>query len=149
VGRARWLILPGILLSIALGISTAVPRFGPIEAGGGDITWRPTSITELSDSYTHGVGSVTLDLSGIDFTGHDKAIEVHLNFGDLHVILPPKVDTTVHAKVDTGDGHVFDTNWSGVSRPLYTVVDDGTDGAGGGTLNLTLKVNVGTLEVTR
>jgi predicted membrane protein len=120
-----------------------------MEGGGGDITWTPASIAEVSDNYGHGVGTVTLDLSNVDFKNQKKAVDVHVNFGDLKVILPPNVDTTVHAKVDTGDGHVFDTSWSGVSRPTYTVTDVGADGAGGGQLELTLKVNVGTLEVTR
>jgi hypothetical protein len=149
IGRARWLIAPGILLSLALAVSTAVPHFGPMERGGGDITWRPTSVAEISDSYAHGVGSVTLDLTGVDFTDHSKSVDVHVNFGDLHVLLPANVDATVTGQVDTGDGHIFDADWSGVRTAAHTVTDNGADGPGGGRLTLTLKVNVGTLEVSR
>jgi predicted membrane protein len=106
-------------------------------------------VAEISDSYGHGVGSVRLDLSGVDFANQHKSVEVHVNFGDLRIIVPENVDVTVHAKVDTGDGKVFGTDWSGVSRPTYTVTDLGADGPGGGRLDLDLKVNVGTLEVTR
>jgi phage shock protein PspC (stress-responsive transcriptional regulator) len=149
VGRARWLIAPGILLSVALAISSAVPHFGPMERGGGDITWTPTGVADISDSYGHGVGSVTLNLSQVDFTRQSKTVNVHVNFGDLRVILPAKVDVTVRAEVDTGDGRLFDSRWSGVSTPPHAVTDFGTDGPGGGHLELDLKVNVGTLEVTR
>jgi phage shock protein PspC (stress-responsive transcriptional regulator) len=149
VGRARWLIAPGILLSLALALSTAVHRVGPLEHGGGDVTWAPTSVAEVSDNYRHGVGTVRIDMSQVNFTDYSKTVNVHVNLGDVRVTLPSDVDVVVRAEVDTGDGQVFDTRWSGVSTPQRTIADDGADGPGGGHLLLIIKVNVGSLEVTR
>jgi phage shock protein PspC (stress-responsive transcriptional regulator) len=149
VGRARWLIAPGVLLSLALAISIHVGQITPFERGSGDVTWRPTSVAELSGSYTHGAGTVTLDLTRIDFTDRQKTINVHLNAGDLRVILPSTVDAAVRAKVGTGDARVFDTRWSGIGNGQHRVTDDGPDGPGGGRLELDIIVNLGTLEVNR
>jgi hypothetical protein len=149
VGRARWLIFPGILLSLALAVSSVAPRFGPIEAGGGDIRWSPTSFAEISDRYTHGAGTLELDLSQVDFTGHTKVITVHLNLGDARIMLPSKVDATVNAKVDTGDVRIFEDRWSGVNNAEHTITDNGTDGPGGGRLVINIKVNLGSVEVNR
>ena len=57
--------------------------------------------------------------------------------------------TTVHAKVNVGNSDVFGTTWDGVNNPSRTILDNDTDGVGHGHLILDLRVNAGTLEVTR
>ncbi len=146
-GRARWLIALGVLLSIALLIASVTER---VVTNGRSVTWRPTSIEQLDHTYTIDMGSALLDLSAVDFTGRSETIEVHVDVGDLTVILPSTVDTRVEVSVDVGNAGVFGTTWGGIGSSERTVTDDGVDGAGGGgELVLRATVDVGDLEVRR
>ena len=152
LGRARWLIAPGLLLTVALFVGSAMAGMQWHFAGApntGDLSWRPGSIAELQPSYTVAAGSGRLDLSGLDFTEHDTDVEVSVDVGGLEVVLPPNVDVDVDAKVHLGDGTVLHTQWSGIDKSGRHVADNGSDGPGGGHLHLTVTVNVGTLEVHR
>jgi hypothetical protein len=72
-----------------------------------------------------------------------------MNAGDLTILIPPRVDTTVHAKVNLGDARVFDNKWGGIGSPQRDVVDNDTDGPGGGTLIIDVQLNAGDLKVHR
>lgn len=149
-GRARWLIALGFVAAAALGISTiAETQVGRYEGSGSDVYWQPVSAQTMPDRYEHNFGNAVLDLSKVDFTDVDQALNVHLSFGDLEVILPPNVDATVSAEVKAGDAEIFDSTVSGFQSSPNEIVDLGADGAGGGKLNITLKINAGSAEVHR
>jgi len=149
-GRARWLIALGFIAAAALGISTiAETQVNRYEGSGSDVYWQPVSAQTMAERYEHNFGNAVLDLSKVDFTDQDEALSVHVSFGDLTVILPPDVDTTVRAEVNAGDAAIFDSKVSGFQNSPTDVVDFGTDGEGGGKLNITLKVNAGSAEVHR
>jgi hypothetical protein len=148
-GRARWLIPIGIVLTLGLGIATAVARIDPHPGRAGDITWVPGTVADIDDRYDASFGDATLDLTEVDFTGAQKNVSVTISAGSLTVLLPPKVDTVVDARVAVGQAHVFDSQWSGIGGPQRQITDNGTDGPGGGTLTLTVRVNAGDLEVRR
>ncbi|BCB86846.1 hypothetical protein Psuf_041590 [Phytohabitans suffuscus] len=149
-GRARWLIALGFVAAAALGISTiAEHEVGRYETSGSDVYWQPVSAQTMAERYEHNFGSAVLDLSKVDFTDQNEAITVHVSFGDLKVIVPPDVDTTVHAEVNAGDAQIFDNRSSGFQTSPGEIVDLGPDGEGGGKLNITIKVNAGSAEVHR
>jgi hypothetical protein len=146
-GRARGFIILGIILSLMLPV--AADEHNRQRSGRpGTVSWVPLTTSEISDSYDHRFGEATLDLSNVDFTGHDVVIRAEISFGQLTVILPEKVDAVVDADVSLGDATVFSYNISGagVNR---TERNEGTDGAGGGNLRLVLDVKFGHAEVTR
>lgn len=147
-GRARWLIVLGLVASAALGISTLAESYNS-EHADSPVVWRPTSHDALAERYQARFGDATLDLREIDFTGQDTPIEVRVDFGKLRVLVPPEVDTTVLTEVNAGDARIFDTRWSGVGEYPREVSDLGPDGAGGGSLRLILHVRAGDAEVTR
>ncbi|WP_281896421.1 PspC domain-containing protein [Phytohabitans aurantiacus] len=150
-GRARWLIALGVIAAAALGISTIaesqVNHYGG--TSGSDVVWQPKTIQAVADRYEHSLGRATLDLTQVDFTGQEQTIDVELNLGELEVILPPTVDVTVNSEVSAGDADVLGNTSSGFHVVPSEVVDNGTDGPGGGKINMTLKVNGGSLEVHR
>ncbi len=148
-GRARWLIPIGVVLMLALGVATAIARIDPHPGRAGDITWVPGTVADISDRYDASFGDATLDLTEVDFTGAQKDVAVTISAGSLTVLLPPKVDTEVVARVAVGNAHVFDSHWSGIGSPQREITDNGTDGPGGGKLTLTVRVNAGDLEVRR
>jgi phage shock protein PspC (stress-responsive transcriptional regulator) len=150
-GRARWLIPLGMVTVITLAVGAAADRADVAhwDRHNGDITWAPTSVAGVDDSYEQNFGNATLDLTNVDFAGSTKDVRIQLNAGNLTIVLPPDVDTTVHGAVNVGDARVFGEHWGGLGSPQHSVTDNGADGPGGGTLVLTLHLNAGDLEVHR
>jgi phage shock protein PspC (stress-responsive transcriptional regulator) len=150
-GRARWLIPLGVITTLVLGVGATLDRVHVAhwDRNNGDITWTPTSVTMLADRYQQNFGDAMLDLSNVDFSGTTRSVTVQLNAGDLTILLPDKVDTTVNAAIHIGDAQVFGEHWGGFGSPRHQVIDDGPDGPGGGTLVLDVRLNAGDLEVHR
>jgi phage shock protein PspC (stress-responsive transcriptional regulator) len=148
-GRARGLIAWGVVLTVVLGISSAVGHVGPLRGSAGDVNWEPVGLAQLSDRYEHGFGNATLDLRQVPFDGQNREVSVRLNAGNLNVYVPENVDVEVHARVNVGNADVFDNRWDGVNTPQHTVVNNGPDGPGGGHLTLDVQLNAGDLEVSR
>jgi phage shock protein PspC (stress-responsive transcriptional regulator) len=149
VGRARWLIPIGLLLAL---VTFASGTHGPVgRAQGGDLTLTPAALEGIGSEYHQNFGDFTLDLRNVDFSKQTepKEIRITMNAGDLTILVPPKVDTTVHAKVNLGDARVFDNRWGGIGSPARDVVDNDADGTGGGTLVLDIQLNAGDLGVRR
>lgn len=147
-GRARWLIFLGLVASAALGISTLAESYEGEQARS-PVVWRPTDHEELASRYQTRFSDAVLDLREIDFTGRDTEVEVRVNFGTIHVIVPPNVDTTVVAEVDAGEARIFDTVSRGFGQRPREITDLGADGAGGGSLRLLLEITGGDAEVSR
>jgi phage shock protein PspC (stress-responsive transcriptional regulator) len=149
LGRARWLIVLGIALSIALGVATAGESWDQVGNVGSDVVWRASNPDEVANRYENNFGDALLDLSAVDFAGQDRRITVEVNFGAVEVILPPEVDVTARVEVGAGEASVFDNTWSGLNQPGAAVTDLGPDGTGGGRLDLRVVVNAGDAEVHR
>lgn len=145
-GRARWLIALGAVLTVVLGIASAVER---VDAAGQSVTWRPTSVEQVDATYTIELGSAVLDLSAVDFSGRSEAVQIRVGVGDLRVIVPPTVDVRATARVDVGNATLFGTSWGGIGQSERTVTDNGVDGPGGGELVIEATVDVGDVEVQR
>jgi hypothetical protein len=147
-GRARALIALGAVLSVPVLIAGFVETWNLSDAGG-NVTWQPTSIEQLTESYSLNIGNGVLDLSNLDFTGRSEQVDARVDVGNLTIILPSDVDATVTAQVDVGSATVLGRNWNGLGQSEQTVIDAGPDGSGGGELLITASVDVGDLEVRR
>jgi cell wall-active antibiotic response 4TMS protein YvqF len=146
-GRARSLIAVGAVLTVALGITTAGERVAG--RAGGTVTWRPTAVEQLNPTYRLGIGNARLDLSGLDFTNRNVAVQVSVDVGNLTVLLPSTVDVTVQAAVNVGNANVLGERWDGIGQSERSITDNGPDGPGGGQLSIVSNVDVGDLEVRR
>jgi hypothetical protein len=144
-GRARWLIVLGVILSIALAIGAAADGV----ASKGDVSWRPANIDQLESTYYIDIGNAVLDLSAVNFTAQHESIEVGVGAGNLTVLLPSDVDLRLQAEVNVGNADVLGSKWNGVGQPIHYFTDDGADGIGGGQLTIRATVDVGNLEVQR
>ncbi|HVQ92672.1 MAG TPA: PspC domain-containing protein, partial [Mycobacteriales bacterium] len=146
LGRARWLVWIGLPLTVALIASSGAEVM--FHGGIGDRVYAPTSLADVHNRYELGGGSMTLDLSGVDFADADVRSDIRVGLGDLRITLPPNVDVTVRAHAGVGDLNLFglQDDGAGVSR---AITDNGADGVGGGRLELILNINLGDVEVSR
>ncbi|WP_045744348.1 PspC domain-containing protein [Actinoplanes rectilineatus] len=145
-GRARGLIFLALLTTIGLVVSTGTERWG---AEFRDSVVHPASLAEVADRYEFTFGNVTLDLRDVDFAGAEQNTAIDMKVGQLRVLLPPEVDTTVDVQVGGGRTFLFGNEWNGSESETRSVTDLGTEGAGGGRLTLGLHLDTGNLEVTR
>ncbi len=154
-GRARWLIIVGCVLAVGLPVSwvservTPGPYYERPPAPMDDQHWAPTSVDDLQGSYRAQVGDAVLDLSSVDFTGRAENVSINADIGDVQVILPPNVDTTVKVAEGVGNTDIFGTHRDGPHDVQANVTDLGTDGDGGGRLVLNLRAGLGDVEVSR
>jgi Cell wall-active antibiotics response 4TMS YvqF len=148
VGRSRGLIAMGIiaaLLTVAVSAADTWDNHGRDHV---DLRVTPSTVTELPTSQDFGSGTVRYDLTGIDFTGTDHAMDLSVGAGEIVVILPRDVDVTATASMGIGQVDLFGRGRGGFPSDI-TVTNLGDDGVGGGTLDLTLDAGVGHLEVRR
>lgn len=149
-GRARWLIPFGVALALALGGGWTALQVGQWSRPSiGVAIYTPHSVSEIQDSYERNIGSVTLDLSDVDFTGRSVDFAARVGVGDLKIVLPSDVDVVIDANDGTGDADVLGTRWSGVGNEPRHIDDVGSDGPGGGALHITASVRIGSLEINR
>ncbi|MFS8477666.1 MAG: PspC domain-containing protein [Micromonosporaceae bacterium] len=149
LGRARWLIALGVVLTLTLGVVSTTERLNI--ARHAPVIWHPQVIEDLQTDYELDFGDATLDLRDVDFATEPDPVRVRVkvSFGRLRVLLPPDVDVTVTARVNLGDAHVLGTDWGGIDTPRQQVTDQGADGIGGGTLLIDAEIDAGKMEVTR
>jgi phage shock protein PspC (stress-responsive transcriptional regulator) len=145
-GRARGLIVLGILLSIATSIAGAADqRWG---AGVGERTWTPQTVDAADRPYRLGIGDATLDLTDLP-PGSSVDVETRLGVGELTVLVPLDATVVVDAEVGAGNLDVLDQpRQDGTDLNLEATVPGLTDGSGQ-TITLDARVGLGELEVRR
>jgi phage shock protein PspC (stress-responsive transcriptional regulator) len=145
-GRSRSLVVLGVLLTLALAVA-GVPGHA-FRSGTGDRTWTPASAAEVAGRYRLGAGKAVLDLSRVDFPAAGVHTRVEMGAGQLKVLLPPDVDARLSASVGAGQVDLLGHRDNGLAVDR-TVGDDGPDGPGGGSLQLTATIGTGDVEVER
>ncbi|MET8152619.1 PspC domain-containing protein [Actinoplanes sp. NPDC049668] len=145
-GRSRGLIFLAILACLGLAVSSGAESWG---GELGNSSYRPQSIDAVADRYDFTIGTATLDLRAVDFTGQDQVTTVAMKLGQLRILLPDNVDTTTTVQMDGGRAEIFGRQWEGSDLQTQEVTDLGADGAGGGKLRLNIEMNTGDVEVAR
>jgi predicted membrane protein len=145
-GRARWLIVLGAVLAVALGLTAAADT---VTNRRQSVTWQPASVSQLEQNYSIDVGDAVLNLSNVDFSGGSHRVSVQSNVGNVTVIVPSTVDVRASVRVNVGNADVLGSHWAGIGQSTHTVVDEGVDGPGGGVLVIHAATDVGNVEVRR
>ncbi|MEN3357852.1 MAG: hypothetical protein V7637_1834 [Mycobacteriales bacterium] len=146
LGRARWLVWLGLPLTVAVVVSSTTEVL--LHGGTGDRVYSPTSLDDVAGRYEVGAGTMTVDLSEVDFADSDVRSDIRVGVGTIELTVPPKVDVTVRAHAGVGSLKLFgaEDDGTGLTRG---VTDEGADGAGGGELELIVNIGIGDVEVTR
>jgi phage shock protein PspC (stress-responsive transcriptional regulator) len=161
LGRAPGLVPLGLgLAAIMLGAATIAPlvdraRQVPsvVEAHAGtsaseamgDTLFVPESLDALMPRYDLGMGKLTLDLSHLDFTGQTRDVEINVGLGELLVIVPEGVSTSVSGDVGIGEVEAFGITREGLGNSL----GHHDEGSGDGLLDIELNVGLGKAQVRR
>ena len=103
IGRARWLIVIGLLLLPVLFFTALWPT--SFDWSAGDTTYAPATAAEAETSYSLGAGSMTIDLRSL--SARDIAslgtIDVSLGLGEVVVWVPNDVGVNLTAEVAVGE----------------------------------------------
>ncbi len=124
-GRGGGLIALGLLCAAALVATSAVDRI----EGERDV-YRPSSASDVLDSYELGVGEMVLDLTEIEDPEalDGRSIDLRADLGQVEVILPADVDVEASAQTDgPGSLRLFGADGGGVDTTATAVHDGGVD----------------------
>jgi phage shock protein PspC (stress-responsive transcriptional regulator) len=142
-GRARWLIFPALLTSVA-AVGAAALSFA-----GASIDHRSGSRTEFIGAgsvvlprYSTGLGDFNLEL--FDYPS-DASTAIDVGVGKLTVDVPDDARVQIDARVGLGSIDALGSTRSGYRRLLS--LDDNKSGAH--VIKLKLSVGVGSIEVRR
>lgn len=140
-GRARWIIVMGLLLSPML-FSLALLRV-PFEGGFGDPHYTPQSATELNEEYRLVGGELVLDLTSVEVAaGEVYTIDASVVFGRLEIVVPPDLGVEVDARVDMGEMQI-----DGGERVGGVSIERTVSFAGSGLVTVDAHVGFGELVV--
>ena len=113
-GRARWLIVVGLLLLPVLFVTALWPT--SFDWSVGDSLIEPTTVEEAQGPFRLGAGSLTIDLKNL--TAEELAsvgtIDVSLGFGDLVVRIPDDVGVVLTADIAMGEIQLPGPNVDGI-----------------------------------
>ncbi|MFJ3581554.1 PspC domain-containing protein [Streptomyces sp. NPDC090127] len=135
-----------------LAVAAALPK--EISTEWARTTWNPASVAAVQPRYELGTGVGTLDLSGLAVpAGTTVGTEAEVGAGKLEVIVPKNVTVKLRAQVGLGDVQLPQQRPEDIdiapdldeSRTLLPV--PGT--TPGGTVELSLEIGLGQVEVTR
>jgi phage shock protein PspC (stress-responsive transcriptional regulator) len=146
LGRARWLILVGLVLLPGVVLGGVARGFEiPLRGGLGSVDQVVVGGDELPpDGYHHAAGEVFLDLSDLDLVDADVTLPIRLGAGSVVVRIPADVAADVRARVLAGSIEM-------PGRPAVEGVrlDAGhvTTGTGPGALRLDITVGLGEVRV--
>ena len=145
-GRARWLIAPAIVLLLVAQAATAIPRAVSSSwgSGVGDRTWTPT--VSQPAPFELGAGSAELDLTKLP--AGPATVSAKVGAGTIVVTVRPDTTLVLHGRIGAGDVILPDApNTNGTNLVLSSTVDATTATAPRTTVDLTVDIGLGELEV--
>lgn len=142
VGRARWLIIVGLMIVPFLWVSLLLPTSWSFSVG--EFHHTPTSIHEVDVTYQQGIGQMTIDLTNLtaEELGDIGTIQASLGLGEMIVRVPGDIGVELKASVGAGE----------VSGPFRTFDGVGINktrvfGPEPTDLTLDLEVGAGVIEI--
>ena len=141
IGRARWLILVGVIMVPTLLFSPAFEY--DWSSDDFDRVVRPDTFAELDDSYRIDVGNLVIDLGGLPWEGQDIDLDARADAGNIEIRIPAGVGVVGEASADVGRVAVLGRESAGLGNPRVSVDTPGDLG----TVNLDASVDVGNIDV--
>ncbi len=141
-GRARWLIVVGVIM-IPLTVSSQAFEYR-WDSEEFQLSSSPNTFEELNDEYQLDIGNLQLDLTDLPWDGREIALDVQVDAGNVEIILPPGVGLIGSAEVSVGRVSALGQESSGIGDPSLDFNSPGPEG----TVNLDAQVDIGNIEIT-
>jgi phage shock protein PspC (stress-responsive transcriptional regulator) len=146
VGRARWLVLPALLV-VPIVLAASLIRV-PLEGGIGDTQAYPQSSSAVQGSYRRVIGGIFLDLSALKLTDAQPVVSASTGIGEITIVVP--FDAHVIATGRTGVGMITVGNVQTQREAdtfLHTTWEPRV--GDGPTITLDLETGIGDIHVIR
>lgn len=140
-GRGGDLIGTGTLLTVLVVVAAVFPANPSWRIGEQEV--RPSTGDELQAQYSHGIGTLTIDLRDVEL-GSDLELAASNGIGELVVRVPRDADLDVDARVGVGSVALGDRESDGFGARLDTRLP-----GEGPTIRLDLSAGVGEIRVER
>jgi phage shock protein PspC (stress-responsive transcriptional regulator) len=115
-GGARWLIVPALVLALPLGAVAATDL--DVRGTWGERTFRPGTVAELPRGFEMGMGSMKVDLRGLDLPAGRTDLPLEIGMGEIKVLVPDDLCVTTEANVGMGAVNIGDGEQGGVDLNL-------------------------------
>jgi len=142
-GRARWLVLPGLVLVPAVVLASLITV--PFEGGHGFTSYRPREVAALEPEYRQATGRIRLDLSGLrnQRVSDPTAVQITIALGAIEVYIPEGMAVDLRARAGTGSVEI-----QGLGTAGFDVDERRRYGpAEAIPIELDLQVSIGTINV--
>jgi len=146
VGRARWLVVPALLLVPFVLLASLVQV--PIEGGTGSRTFEPATAQQILPVYRMGAGELVTDLRETNLGIQPVTVVATNVAGRILVIVPPNTPLDVHARVGAGDVRLFGQNDDGFRVDVHRTFGSTEVPGSPGLLSLDLETSFGQVEVS-
>ena len=144
-GRLLRVFLALVVATLAAFVTAIVLAFSwfnvSLSDGVGEHVYAPASVAAIAPSYRLGVGSLRIDLSGIQPAGKELQVKAKVGVGELRIVVPNGARVQVYARAKLGDVHVLRLEDSGRNAVVTT-------GSGGGYV-IDARVGLGGIDVVR
>jgi phage shock protein PspC (stress-responsive transcriptional regulator) len=144
-GRLFRVLLALVFATLAAFVTAIVLAFSwfnlSLSDGVGDHVYAPATAPAIAPSYRLGVGSMRIDLSGIQPAGKELQVKAKVGVGELRIVVPDGARVQVNARAKLGDVHVLRLEDSGRNAIVRT-------GSGGGYV-IDARVGLGRIDVVR
>ena len=144
MGRARGLIVLGILLTLATSLAAATDQ--RLSGGVGERVWVPATAAAAERDHRLAVGDAELDLTQLP-EGSAVDVEARLGVGELRVYVPADARVVVDAHVGAGNTEMFDRADEGGTDIDRTVRVGPTGSPSGTRITIEAEVGLGNLRV--
>lgn len=142
-GRARWLILVGVILVPTLIFSPAFEY--DWEARNFDLEDTPITFADVEAEYAIDIGEMVIDLRELPWDGEEIRIEAAVDAGNLRIYIPEGVGIVGEASVDVGRVAEPGRSTGGLGDPTLTWDSEGALG----TVLLDAHVDIGNIDIRR
>lgn len=142
-GRARWLILLGVIMVPTLMFSPVFELDWEAEAFESRVA--PTTFAGLERSYELDLGSLEIDLRELPWNGEEIAIDADVDVGEIEIFVPDGVGVVGSANVDIGQASGLGRSRGGLGDLRLVWDEPGTEG----TILLDAEVDIGQIAIRR
>jgi hypothetical protein len=143
IGRARWLILLGVIMVPTMLFSPVFEYEWNTENF--NRTVQPDDFGALQESYHLELGTLRIDLTDLPWDGEVVDLDATVDAGNIEILLPEGVGLVGEVSADAGRVAIPGRESSGLGWPTLQFDNPGETG----TVNLDASVDLGNIQVSR